>query len=266
MTRARTTRAAAITATLTLAFFAAPTAADEGPHPEFEEQQAAMEELVALEGEDFEMAYINSIIAHHMAALEMAESVVDRAPHEEVRADAATIIEDQQAEIDLLTTYLADTYQQEPAPDERMLMSEETMAALSGASPEMAEVMFLLMMREHHEMALMMGEMALEKGVSDTLAEQAQTMIESQTEEQERFASYLQEWYGIEAPEPTGDAMAAMELAQSEMPNTATSAPETVPTGGMLTMLAGIALLSAALVVAVGRGRRHAAAAIRDRG
>ena len=265
MTRGRTTRTAAFTVALTLAFFAfaAPAAADEGPHPEFEEQQAAMEELGALEGEDFEMAYVNSIIAHHMAALEMAGSVVDRAPHEEVRADAAKIVEDQQAEIDLLTTYLADTYQQEAAPDERKLMSEEMMAMLRDAAPDMAEVMFLLMMREHHEMAIMMGEMALEKGVSDTLAEQAQTMIDSQTEEQERFAGYLQEWYGIEAPEPTGDAMAAMELAQSEMPNTAMSGPKSVPTGrGVLPILAGIALLSAAVIVAAGRGRRLARAAV----
>jgi len=252
----RRASAAAFATALSLALLAAPAAADEGPHPEFEEQQAAMEELAALEGEEFEIAYANSIIAHHMAALDMAEAVVDRAPHEEVRADAATIIEDQQAEIDLLTSYVGDNYQQEPAPDERMLMSEEMMRAFGEATPDMAEVMFLLAMREHHQMAIMMGEMALEKGVSDTLAEQAQTMIDSQREEQERFTAYLREWYGIEAPEPTGDATAAMELAQSSMPNTATPAPGAAPgSNGELAVVVGAALLAiAAGVVALRTG------------
>lgn len=222
------------------------------PHEEFEAQQASLEELAGLEGEEFEVGYVNRLVPHHEGALMMAEVIAAKAVHEELRADAEAIIEAQMAEIDLLTTYLADTYDQEVAPDPAFAMSPDMMAEMESATPEMAEKMFLLMMREHHQTAILMGEMALETGVADVLTEQANEMIASQREEQERFTTYLQEWYGIAAPEPTGDAQAAMELAMAEAPDTAVSIGSTALPG---TVVLGLVLLAAAAAVTVVRLR-----------
>ncbi len=179
----------------------------------------SIEELRQLSGREFEIGYVNRIIPHHEGALEMAEMVVDDAPHKEVRDAAARIIEDQEREIEMLTGFLRDTYGVELDRDERQLMSEDMMGMIEDAEPQMGEQMFLLMMREHHQTAIEMGEIVLERAESEELLEQAREMIRSQREEQEQFAEWLQEWYGIEAPEPTGDMMAADHAMGTGMPN-----------------------------------------------
>ena len=35
------------------------------PHPEFEAQQASIEELAGLEGDEFEIGYVNRLVPHH---------------------------------------------------------------------------------------------------------------------------------------------------------------------------------------------------------
>lgn len=188
---------------------------------EFEEMMESIEELKELDGDEFEIAYINRIVPHHEGALEMAQMVVERAPHQEVRDAAGKIIEDQKAEIEMLTTYLRDTHGQELDRDERQVMSHDMMQELETSDPEMAETMFLLMMREHHETAVIMGEIVLGKDVSDEIRQQAEGMVSSQKAEQEQFAEWLKMWYGIDVPEPTGDMMKAMEFAMgTDMPDT----------------------------------------------
>lgn len=210
-----------------------------------QQMNGAMSDLENLEGKEFEIAYVNQIVAHHTAALEMAQSVVDRAPNEEVRAAAAKIIEDQKKEINDLTTFLQQKYGQQPNPDERMSNSPGMMQQMDNADPATAEKMFLLGMREHHEIAIGMGEIALQKAQSQEILSQAETMISTQQAEQEQFAGYLKEFYGIDAPAPTGDMMRAMQLAM----DAGIQMPET---GGP--SLPAITALGAALLAALAAG------------
>ncbi|MDP9480277.1 MAG: DUF305 domain-containing protein, partial [Actinomycetota bacterium] len=112
-----------------------------------QEMESALADLQALEGEEFEVAYVNQIIPHHQGALDMAQAVVDCAPNPEVREAAARIIEDQEREIGELTAFLRDTYGQEVNPDERMAMDASMIDEIRNADPAMAEQMFLLGMR-----------------------------------------------------------------------------------------------------------------------
>lgn len=199
-----------------------------GDDAQMSEQTAQMmesiEELRQLSGREFEIGYVNRIIPHHEGALEMAEIVVNDAPHSEVRQAAARISEDQKREIRELTDFLRDTYNEEVDPDERQMMDHGMMMPMQeNPGSEMAEKMFLLMMREHHQTAVEMGQIVLERAESDEeLLRQAISMVESQRAEQEQFAEWLKDWYGIEAPEPTGDMMAAAQLAMgvTQMPET----------------------------------------------
>lgn len=140
-------------------------------------------------------------------------------------------------------------------PDEAFVMGPDMMQALSDAEPEAAEVMFLLMMREHHQTATRLGEEALAREISDVLLDQAQAMVDSQRAEQDKVATYLAEWYGVDAPEPTGDMQAAMELAldviagQAEAPNTAMANP------GAGSPLVPLGVLTLGVSLAIG-GRR----------
>jgi hypothetical protein len=118
--------------------------------------------------------------------------------------------------------------------------------------------MFLLGMREHHEVAIEMGNIALEKARSEEILSQAETMVRTQQAEQEEFAGYLQDFYGIEAPEATGDMERAMQLAMtagssSPLPETGGAWPP-----GSSAVLAGALLALAAvggLVLRRGLGR-----------
>ena len=212
-----------------------------------QEMNSALADLEALEGQEFEVAYVNQIIPHHQGALEMSQAVVDRAPNPEVREAAARIIEDQEREIAELTAFLRDTYGQEVNPDERMAMDSAMNDQMGNADPAMAEQMFLLGMREHHESAVQMGEIALQKAQSQVLLDQARTMVDSQRAEQEEFAGYLQEFYGIEAPAPTGDMMQAMHAVMGD------SSMQMPQTGG-ISPVGIIAATGALLVAAVAAG------------
>jgi LPXTG-motif cell wall-anchored protein len=127
-------------------------------------------------------------------------------------------------------------------PDERMAMDPSMMEQMNNADPATAEKMFLLGMREHHEVAIEMGNIALEKARSEEILSQAETMVRTQQAEQEEFAGYLQDFYGIEAPEPTGDMERAMQLAM-DMPETGgLSLVSVVVAAGALLAVAGLVL------------------------
>ena len=52
--------------------------------------------------DDPDLAFIDLVIPHHQSAIVASEVALDRATHEEIRALAGRVIEDQQREIDEL--------------------------------------------------------------------------------------------------------------------------------------------------------------------
>lgn len=232
-----------------------PAGADSGPHPSFVAQEESIDELSQLSGEEFEIGYINRIVPHHQSALEMSMIIQQKAPTQQLRNDAAMMIEEQQSEIEQLTSYLSSTYGQEVEPDPRFVMPDSMMQELRNATPEMAEIMFLNMIREHHQSAIDLGELVLDKTDTQLLLDQATMMIESQRTQQDQFAGYLSDWYGIDALEPTGDMQAAMEYAMSVtmdlpgLPNTGgggtASAGGGNPSGLLMLTIGSLAVLLA---------------------
>ncbi|MCS6836929.1 MAG: DUF305 domain-containing protein [Anaerolineae bacterium] len=61
-----------------------------------------------LEGRDYEIAWLESMIDHHDDAIHMSERLLAREPRAELRALAEAIIRDQRAEIELMETMLAE--------------------------------------------------------------------------------------------------------------------------------------------------------------
>ena len=70
--------------------------------------QAQLDELRAAEGEDAERLYLNLMIAHHEAGVDMAAAGAELGETEQVRSLATKIRSGQQAEIDLMESMLAD--------------------------------------------------------------------------------------------------------------------------------------------------------------
>jgi LPXTG-motif cell wall-anchored protein len=198
--------------------------------PDFQKMKAAMDELGQKSGADFEINYINSIIPHHQDAIEMARMVQNDAPHKEVRDVATTIINAQQSEIEELSTWLNDWYGQQPNPDPRMKMSPSMMDMLKQADPTMREKLFLAMMREHHQSAIEIGQLVLQKATHQELKDQAQKMITDQAKEQAMFGGWLQSLYNINPPVPTGDMQHGMDAVMNM--GAPAVAPTMTPAGG----------------------------------
>jgi uncharacterized protein (DUF305 family) len=64
--------------------------------------------LNVLEGRDYEIAWLEAMIDHHDDALHMANRILERVEHDELRAMAEQIIEDQTAEIEQMETLIAE--------------------------------------------------------------------------------------------------------------------------------------------------------------
>jgi LPXTG-motif cell wall-anchored protein len=199
-------------------------AAENGP--DFPKMKAAMDELAQKSGQDFEIGYINGIVQHHMDALEMAQAVQGDAPHQEVRDAAKSMIGEQQKEIDDLAKWMSDWYGQQVNPDPQMKMSPSMMDMFKQADPTMREKHFLAMMREHHETAIQIGQLVIQKASHQELKDQAQMMITSQREEQAMFGGWLQGLYTINPPVPTGDMQHGMDAVMNMVPSSA------APSGG----------------------------------
>lgn len=237
--------------TLLAALGASSVSADPLPHEAFQQQQQSIAELSQLSGQEFEIGYINRIVPHHQGALQMAQIIQQKAVNQQLRDDAGMMIQEQQSEIQQLTNYLNSTYGQDVAPDPRFVMDPAMVQELRNASPENAEIMFLLMMREHHQSAIDLGQLVADRTDTSLLIDQAAQMIDSQRTQQAQFTGYLSDWYGIDAPEPTGDMQAAMDFAMNAMmpgmPSTGGGGTAATGQNGRLGLMAA-ALASLALI------------------
>jgi uncharacterized protein (DUF305 family) len=226
----------ALAAWVALAVPAGRSAASHGP--DFQKMQQAMAELEQKAGQDFEAAYINGIIPHHEDAIAMAMLVEDDAPHQQTRDLAARMISDQQKEIGDLSGWLKQWYGMEINPDPRMKMSTAMIDEMMKLDPVMKEKHFLAMMREHHQSAIDMGGLVVAKATHQELKDQAQMMMTMQKDEQDRLGGWLQTWYAITPPTPTGDMLHGMEAVMAPMPAptaapaTAAPAPTAAPAAG----------------------------------
>lgn len=76
-----------------------------------------------------------------------------------------------------------------------------TPARASGPAPEQAianyEIDFMQDMIDHHHMAVMMGEMCVEKALHEELRALCEEIIAAQSQEIATMQAWLQNWYGI---------------------------------------------------------------------
>lgn len=157
-------------------------------------QMDMSEPLAGLQGEAFEVAFMSMMIAHHQSATEMAQWILERTDNAEIRDAAQTIIEEQDAEIEQMTTWLQGWYGQDPDA-EMMGMMQEMMARMmdtmtNADNPDRA---FLEGMSKLHDGAIDMAQPALFKAVHPELRALAEKIIVDQTGEIAQFQTWLAE-------------------------------------------------------------------------
>lgn len=194
-------------AALWLAVLATPASAAPPVLPGMDEMMRQMEqdlmELRGLTGKDFEIAYMQMMRSHHLAAVEMAELVPTRATHPELKALAQTIIADQQKEIAQLEGWLKAWYGINKPMEMPMAGMDRMMQALRGFSGADFEQAWLLMMVHHHQGAVEMSALARGRATHAELLTFAQGVIDAQTKEIAQMRAWAMAWYGFD-PLPMG--------------------------------------------------------------
>jgi uncharacterized protein (DUF305 family) len=177
--------------------------------------------------QDFDLMFLDMMIPHHESAVAMAQVALARAEHPETRELAHTIVANQQAEVDQLRSWReqwfagapqmamedgwtvmlgmmqgmpgmpATPYSGAMGPGGMMGMMhpESQMTALCEASGPFDRA-FMEMMIPHHQLAVVMAQVAVQRASHDELRSMAKQMVDSQTREIEQMQAWFDAWYG----------------------------------------------------------------------
>lgn len=159
----------------------------------------AMAELQKLQGRDFDIAYMSMMIDHHKGAVEMAQDLLKVSKDARIRKAAQEIIAVQNKEITQLTGWLKSWYGVAPSQrymammraDMQAMMDTAQMGMMPGhsSSPDRA---FLEGMIPHHQDAVDMSKLCLQKAARAELKRFCQSVIAVQSKEIEQYRQWLQ--------------------------------------------------------------------------
>jgi uncharacterized protein (DUF305 family) len=207
----------------------------------------------------FDLMFIDMMIPHHQGAIMMAQVALTRGEHQEVRDLAQAVITAQQAEIDQLRTWRDGWYPNAPAmPMDQMAQAmghmmqgmpgmmatpgmgmenmggmmgmmdpaHDTEALCSAAGP--FDQAFIDMMIPHHQSAVLMAEVALQRASHPEIKHLAETIIAEQEREITQMQGWLAAWYG---GTPAAEARAAQQVDVTLTEFTVTSSIRTFQVG-----------------------------------
>lgn len=172
---------------------------DHSGHGSMGMQMPSMAELEKLQGRDFEIAYMSMMIEHHKGALEMAQALLKVSKDARIRKAAQEIISVQDKEITQLTAWLKSWYGLAPSQrymtmmraDMQTMMDTAMMGMMPGhsSSPDRA---FLEGMIPHHQDAVDMSKLCLQKAARAELKRFCQSVITVQSREIAQYRQWLQ--------------------------------------------------------------------------
>lgn len=144
----------------------------------------------------FEVRFLTMMIDHHYGAVKMAELCDGRTIHPELQAMCDTIETTQLAEIAEMQQWLQDWYgvTHEPMLSRKTQRELDQLAALTGAEFERH---FMLMMIEHHSMAIMEGLECLKRAYHAEMINMCAMMVGMQADEIAQMRLWLCQWYSI---------------------------------------------------------------------
>ena len=145
-------------------------------------------------GNGTDRAFVKEMVPHHESAIDMAEIAQKRGKSEFVKKLADDIVQTQQTEIDTLTREdealeTAGVKVGSLDMDHDMMGMDGDMESLEKANP--FDTAFVEMMIPHHEGAVMMAEVELDKGADPELKKIAEDIVDAQKREIDEMKKFL---------------------------------------------------------------------------
>jgi uncharacterized protein (DUF305 family) len=151
-------------------------------------------------GEYSDERFIDSMVPHHIGAVEMAEVALDgNAERDEIVQLSQNIVRTQNAEIEELRQIKQQEFGTSEVPTE-MSSSEMEMMGMMMDPAQLAEqdpfdLAFINNMIPHHQSAIEMAEVALENTDNPRIRNLAQEIIAAQEQEIAQMEQWREEWY-----------------------------------------------------------------------
>lgn len=147
----------------------------------------------------YDLQFIDTMIAHHEGAVEMAKMVESRTQRAELRAFANKVIADQNKEIGQMKQWREKWYAGAPAALNMQMPGMEDsmkmdMNGLAAAKDKDFDLMFNEMMIPHHAGAITMSKDVLAKGEHAELKTLATNIIKEQQAEIAQMEVWKSEW------------------------------------------------------------------------
>jgi uncharacterized protein (DUF305 family) len=156
-------------------------------------------QMVMENGKYSDKAFIDAMVPHHQGAIEMAKVALKNAEHEEIIQLSENIISSQQAEIEELKSIKKEEFGTSNVP---MEMSQEQMRSMGMmmdpqnlTNKEPFDKAFIDAMIPHHQSAIEMATVALEKSENSRIRELAENIVNAQKREIKQMQEWRKEWY-----------------------------------------------------------------------
>lgn len=149
----------------------------------------SMDSLRAKMGADFDKAFLSQMIAHHAAAVEMAQQALKSAKQPQTQADAKKVIASQTEEIARMKEILKVGYNSAPNTTEQARMRDDMRGMM--AMPVTTDRMFYEMMIPHHQGAVTMSELAGKNAGRDEVKQIARQILDAQKAEISEYKARL---------------------------------------------------------------------------
>jgi uncharacterized protein (DUF305 family) len=160
----------------------------------------AMESSPGAAKAPYELQFIDTMIAHHQGAVDMAQLVNTRAQHAELKTLARSIIADQQKEMAQMREWRAKLFgETAPAvnmdlPGMRDGMHGMNLAKLDLLKANEFDLEFIRQMIPHHEGAVAMANDALAKDTNAEIKTLCEAIVKAQNAEIEQMKQWLADW------------------------------------------------------------------------
>ena len=146
---------------------------------------SGIEALRALKGKDFDIAFLSQMIAHHQAAVVMAEQALKTASKPETKEEAQKVVDAQTREIAQMTGWLKDWHGAEPSKEQQALVNTDMEAMMS--MPITSDQAFFKIMIPHHQGAIDMSELVPDRSERAEVKQLAEQIIRDQKAEIARY-------------------------------------------------------------------------------